>query len=119
LSEDKNLRDLLILATKDQAFRAKFLANPEAIAREYKVKLKDDQIAKIKHTAAFIDSLNDIRLPPGPIFYPVDPILNQWKIQELARVVKYSYIDKWRWIFYPVDIINIGRITKELTERTF
>ena len=118
MSEDKNLRELLIQATKDPAFRMKFLSNPEAVAKECNVKLKADQLEKVKKAAAFIDSLNEIRLPPGPIFYPIDPVINQWKIAELANVLKYSIIAKRRWIFYPADILNISRL-RELSERQF
>lgn len=119
MSEDKNLRELLIQATKDPAFRMKFLNNPEATAKECNVKLKPEHIEKVRKAAAFIESLNDLRLPPGPIYYPIDPILTKWKIEELASVLKYSYIAKRRWIFYPADILNIGRINKELSERQF
>jgi hypothetical protein len=112
MSEDKNLRDLLLQATKEPAFRMKFLSNPEVVAKENNVKLKPDQLEKIKKTAAFIGSLDDIRLPPGPIFYPIDPILNNWKKIELASVLRYI-IAKRRWIFYPADVLDIDRIGRE------
>jgi hypothetical protein len=112
MSEDKNLRNLLLCATKDPAYRMKFLSNPEAVAKENNVKLKPDQIEKIKKTAAFIESLDDIRLPPGPIFYPIDPTLNNWKKIELASVLRYI-IAKRRWIFYPADVLDIDRIGRE------
>ena len=95
----------------------RFLNNPEAVAKESNVKLKPEQIEKVKKTAAFIDTLNDIRLPPGPIFYPVDRVLNQWKFMELTNVIKYNYITRRRWIFYPMDV-NMGRL-KEVSERQF
>lgn len=104
MSEDKNLRALLLCATKDAAFRMKFLKDPEAVAKESKVALKPDQLEKIKKTAAFIDSLNDLRLPPGPIFYPIDPVLTSWSLGEINNVLKYSYFTKLRWIFYPAEI---------------
>ncbi len=107
MSEDKNLRALLLNATKDPAFRMRFLSNPEAVAKEHKVTLKADQLEKIKKTAAFIDSLNDIRLPPGPIYYPIDPILNSWTLGEIRNVLKYSYLGKLRWIFYPAEIDRV------------
>jgi len=112
MSEEKNLRNLLLQATKDSALRMKFLSNPEAVAKENNVKLKPDQLEKIKKTAAFIESLDDIRLPPGPIFYPIDPTLNNWKKVELASVLRYI-IAKRRWIFYPADVFNIDRIGRE------
>ena len=118
MSEDRKLRDLFLRATKDPDFRAKFLKNPDAVAKECDVKLKADQLEKIRKTAAFVDSLDDVRLPPGPIFYPIDPVINQWKIAELANVLKYSIIAKRRWIFYPADILNISRL-RELSERQF
>jgi hypothetical protein len=108
MSEDKNLRALLLCATKDPAFRMRFLSNPEAVAKENKVTLNADQLEKIKKTAAFIDSLNDIRLPPGPIFYPIDPILNSWTLGEIRNVLKYSYIPRLRWIFYAPDINQVA-----------
>jgi hypothetical protein len=98
MSEEKNLRDLLLRATKDPAFRMKFLSNPEAIAKENNVKLKPEHLEKIKKAAVFIDSLNDLRLPPGPIFYPIDPVLNTWALGEIRNVLKYSYLTKIRWI---------------------
>lgn len=112
MSEDKNLRELFLQATKDPAFRAKFLKNPEAVAKECNVRFKPDQLEKIKKTAAFIDSLDDIRLPPGPIYYPIDPMLNQWKKIELANVLRYI-IAKKRWIFYPADVFNFERVGRE------
>jgi len=114
VSEDKNLRDLLLKATKDPAFRMKLLANPEAVAKENSVKLKPEVLAKIKRTAAFIESLDDIRLPPGPIYYPVDRVLKWWTMAEITNVIKYSYIQKFRWILYPADINqHIGEIIRE------
>ena len=112
MSEDKNLRDLLLQATKNPDFRMKFLKNPEAVAKECNVKLKADQLEKIKKTAAFIDSLDDIRLPPGPIFYPIDPMLNQWKKIELASVLRYI-VAKKRWIFYPAEFIPAEQLGRE------
>ena len=108
MTEDKNLRALLLCATKDPAFRMRFLSNPEAVAKESKVTLKPEQLEKIKKTAAFIDSLNDIRLPPGPIFYPIDPVLNSWTLGEIKNVLKYSYFPKLRWIFYEVDVNKVA-----------
>jgi hypothetical protein len=108
MSEDKNLRALLLCATKDPAFRMRFLANPEAVAKENKVTLKADQLEKIKKTAAFIDSLNDIRLPAGPIFYPIDPVLNSWTLGEIRNVLKYSYIARIPWIFYAPDMNKVA-----------
>jgi hypothetical protein len=105
LSEDKNLRELLLRANKDPAFRTKFLANPEATAKEANVKLKPEYLDKIKKTAAFIDLLDDIRLPPGPIFYPIDGILQRWKVTEVLQVARESYLDKIDWIRYPVGPI--------------
>jgi len=116
LSEDRKLRDLLLQATKDPAFRMKFLQNPEAVAKECNVKLKPDQLEKVKKTAAFIESLDDIRLPPGPIFYPIDPMLNQWKKIEIASVLRYI-IAKKRWIFYPAEVFNLDRLGRELAGR--
>jgi hypothetical protein len=110
LSEDKNLRTILLRASKDSAFRTKFLANPEAIAKEANVKLKPEYIDKIKKTAAFIDSVDDIRLPPGPIFYPIDGILQRWKLKEVLEVARESYLDKIDWIMYPVGPINRDRL---------
>jgi hypothetical protein len=115
MSEEKNLRYLLLCATKDRAFRIKFLNNPEAVAKEYNVKLKTEHVEKIKKAANFIDSLNDLRLPPGPIFYPLDPILNTWALGEIRNVLKYSYFTKIRWILYSNPDFNqtIGSILKE------
>lgn len=115
MSEEKNLRDLLLCATKDSAFRMKFLKNPEAVAKESNVKLKPEHLEKIKKAAAFIDSLNDLRLQPGPIFYPLDPILNTWALGEIRNVLKYSYLTKIRWILYSNPDYNqtIGSILKE------
>jgi hypothetical protein len=105
LSEDKNLRELLLRATKDPAFRTKFLANPEATAKEANVKLKPEYLDRIKKTAAFIDSLDDIKLPPGPIYYPIDGVLQRWKLKEVLEVARESYLDKIDWIRYPVGPI--------------
>jgi hypothetical protein len=116
LSEDKNLRELLLQATKDPAFRTKFLKNPEAVAKEAGVKLKAEYLDRVKKTAAFIESLDDLRLPPGPIYYPVDDVLTRWKITELTDVLKYSIIEKWKWIFYPADILNIAKL-REIERR--
>ena len=115
MSEEKNLRDLLLCATKDATFRAKFLKNPEAVAKESNVKLKPEHLEKIKKAAAFIDSLNDWRLPPGPIYYPIDPVLNTWALGEIRNVLKYSYLTKIRWILYSAPDYNqaVGAILKE------
>ncbi len=115
MSEDKNLRDLLLCATKDTTFRMKFLRNPEAVAKESNVKLKPEHLEKIKKAASFIDSLNDVRLPPGPIYYPLDPVLSTWTLGEIRNVLKYSYLTKIRWILYSNPDFNqtIGTVLKE------
>jgi hypothetical protein len=115
VSEEKNLRDLLLCATKDATFRMKFLKNPEAVAKESHVTLKPEHLEKIKKAAAFIDSLNDLRLPAGPIFYPLDPVLSTWALGEIRNVLKYSYLTKIRWILYsaPDYNQNIGAVLKE------
>lgn len=110
MSEDKNLRELLLRASKDQTFRTKFLANPEATAKEANVKLKPEYVDRIKKAASFIDSLDDIRLPPGPIFYPIDGILQRWKLKEVLEVARESYLDKIDWIRYPVGPIIRDRL---------
>ena len=115
MSEEKNLRDLLLQATKDPAFRMKFLSNPEAVAKEHNVRLKPEHLDKIKKAAMFIDSLNDVRLPIGPIYYPLDPVLNTWTLGEIRNVLKYSYLTKIRWILYSAPDLNqtVGTILKE------
>jgi hypothetical protein len=114
LSEEKNLRDLLLLAEKDPAFRMKLLSNPEATAKEFKVSLKPEHVDRIKKTAAFIEALNDIRLLPGPIFYPIDGVLQGWKLKEIADIVlDKGIIGKIDWIKYPIGPI-IGSRMKEL-----
>jgi hypothetical protein len=115
VSEEKNLRYMLLCATQDRAFRLKFLNNPEAVAKEYNVKLKPEHLEKIKKAASFIDSLNDIRLPPGPIYYPIDPVLNTWALGEIRNVLKYSYLTKINWILYSAPDFNqaVGAILKE------
>jgi hypothetical protein len=105
LSEDKNLRELLLRANKDPTFKMKLLANPEAVAKEANVKLKPDYVERIKKASAFIDSLDEIRLPPGPIYYPIDGILQRWKLKEVLEVARESYLDKIDWIRYPVGPI--------------
>jgi hypothetical protein len=99
LSEDKRMRDMLLKAMKDPAFQTEFLNNPEAAAKKFDVKLKPDQIERIKKASGFIDSLNDVRLVPGPIFYPVDSVLQRIKLKEMAIVLKYWYIG------YPADFL--------------
>ena len=99
MNEEKNLRDLLLAASKDPALKMEFLNNPEATAKKYNVALKKEHIEKIKKAAAFIDSLNDIRLPPGPIYYPIDPVLHSWTVTELRKIIVYPAMKQW--IFYP------------------
>jgi len=114
LSEEKNLRDLLLHAEKDPAFRMKLLSNPEATAKEFKVALKSEHLDRIKKTAAFIEALNDIRLPPGPIYYPIDGVLQGWKLKEIADIVlDRGVLSKIDWIRYPVGPIINSRL-KEL-----
>jgi len=114
LSEEKNLRDLLLLAEKDPAFRMKLLSNPEATAKEFKVALKPEYLDRIKKTATFIEALNDIRLPPGPIFYPIDGVLQGWKLKEIAEIVlDKGVIGKIDWIKYPIGPIISSKL-KEL-----
>lgn len=98
MNDDKNLRDLLLRASKDPALKMQFLSNPEAIAKQFNVTLKPEYLEKIKKAAAFIDSLNDIRLPIGPIFYPLDPVLNSWTQTEMISAIRYSVRPH---IFYP------------------
>ncbi len=106
MNEDKNLRDLLLRATKDPAFRMQFLSNPEAIAKQHNVTLKPEYLEKIKKAATFIDSLNDIRLPIGPIFYPIDPVLNSWIIGEITTIISYRVRPPWISYPYMVNRLN-------------
>jgi len=92
--EKGKLRDLLIKATRNTDFREQFLMDPAGVSKKFGVSLTGEQIEKIKETAAFVESLNVLRLPPGPIVYPIDPILIRWKIDEVRRVLRY-------FVYYP------------------
>jgi len=110
LEEDKRLRELLIRATKDKELREKFLRDPEGVGKEFDVTFNRKQLVKIKRTAAFIEALNDIVLPPGPIFYPLDQILVQWKIDEMLELLRYRLKPMPPEIFYPAPWILRRRI---------
>ena len=107
MNEDKKLRDLLLRATKDPALRMQFLSNPEAVAKQYDVMLKPEYLEKIKKAASFIESLNDIRLPIGPIFYPLDAVLNSWTQTEMMAVIRYPAY-RHPWISYPLGINRLN-----------
>jgi hypothetical protein len=66
MSEDMKLRELLIRATKDFAFREKFLKMPEQTAAEMNVKIKPEQLEKIKWAGEFINSLSNLKIWPAP-----------------------------------------------------
>lgn len=101
MSEAKKLRDLLLKASKDREFRMKLLNNPEEIAKEYSVKLKAAQIKKMKETAEFVDSLNELELPIDEILYPVERLVNQWKWEAVVRLSAQAVRDWRKPIFYP------------------
>ncbi len=98
MSEDMKLRELLIRATKDFAFREKFLKMPEQTAAEMNVKIKPEQLEKIKWAGEFINSLSNLKIWPGPIYYPIDSSLQQWATQEMFSVMLFK---KPGPIFYP------------------
>ena len=99
---ERKLRDFYLKATRDVELRERFLGDPVTVAAEHKLKLKDDQIARVKMTAEFIESLKDIiiELPPEPK-YPLYGVLHNWKVLEFRQMLK-DYIDLVR---YPVDPI--------------
>ena len=102
MSEDVKLRELLIKATKDPIFREQFLKMPEETAKEMNVKIKPDQMEKVKWAASFISSLSNLRIWPGPIFYPIDSVMQQWALQEMFKVISYRRpVGPIGPIFYP------------------
>ncbi|MCE8424512.1 MAG: hypothetical protein J5U17_01880 [Candidatus Methanoperedens sp.] len=107
-NDDKRLRELLIKATKDRNFRDEFLKDPAGVGKKNGVSLGDEHIEKIKRTAMFIDSLTDIRLPPGPIYYPLDPILGHWREVEMGRALSFlGRRIRFRPNVYPFEDIGV------------
>jgi hypothetical protein len=91
MSEDRKLRELLLKATENAEFRKKFLSDPVNVAKENDVSLDPKHVKKIQKAAAFIDSLVDIKVPPGPIYYPIDGFLRTWELSALQEVAGPVY----------------------------
>jgi hypothetical protein len=102
MSEDSKLRELLVKATKDPVFREQFLKMPEETAKQMNAKIPAAQLEKIKWAASFISSLSNFRIWPGPIFYPIDSVMQQWAMQEMFQVISYRRpFGPGGPIFYP------------------
>lgn len=108
LSEAKNLRDLLLKAVKDVEFRNKLLSDPRKIAKENKVTLKPAHIEKIQKAAEFIESIKEIEFPFEEIFYPVDRLVHQWKLEAISQVRCIRKSPIFYPILYPTHRYPIG-----------
>jgi hypothetical protein len=91
MSEDRKLRELLLKATENAEFRKKFLSDPAGVAKENGVSLDPKHVKKIQKAADFIDSLVDIKVPPGPIYYPIDRFLQFWQMDAMREFVGAVY----------------------------
>ena len=104
--KEKRLRDLLLRATRDMEFRERFLKDPVVVGKESGVSFTKEQLEKIKSVANFIESLKDLRIPIGPIGYPLDPVLQRWRMREITHVLRY-------FILYPAPWIIDRRVQRE------
>jgi hypothetical protein len=101
---DPALKRLVAAAEKDPDLLARLCAEPEAIAKEYDVKLSEHEIAQLKRVGELqriVAEFAEARIP-DPIFYPIDV----WWGRAIAdHVLFYSPI------FYPIryPIIDILR----------
>jgi hypothetical protein len=102
---ENKMRDFLLKASRDHNLREEFLKDPKAVGEKYGFEITKEHLEKIKRTSMFIDSLNDIRLPPGPIYYPIDTVLSRWKVTELSHVLTYLRVGP---IWYPADFRVAG-----------
>jgi len=114
MSENKKLNELLLRATKNIEFREQFLKDPVGVGKKHGVSFTKEQLEKIKRTAEFVEMLDIVRLPPGPIFYPIDPILIRWRIEEIFAVLRYLRRPP---IFYPIPPWIHGGIWREKITR--
>lgn len=121
-NENKKLRDLLLKATRDSEFREELLSDPVSVASKYKVRFSDKELEKIKAVNNFVESLKDtvISGPLGtqpPPIYPLDPLFNRWKAEELLKVIKYYMPIRYpSYIAYPVPF-EMGRFRRFRTMR--
>jgi hypothetical protein len=106
---ENKMRDFLLKASKNHDLREEFLKDPKAVGEKYGFEITKENLEKIKRTSMFIDSLNDIRLPPGPIYYPIDTVLSRWKVSELTHVLTYLRVGP---IWYPADfrVAGLGEV---------
>ena len=116
MADDSKLRYLLTKATRDLEFREAFLKNPEEVAEKAQVKLTRDQLEKIKSVAVLIEELDKIRIPPGPIVYPIDDTVIHWKVHELAEVLRYYYRPP-KYVFYPAYFFRPGDYLEDMLSR--
>jgi hypothetical protein len=101
---DLALKRLVAAAEKDPDLLAKLCAEPEAVSKEYDVKLSEGEIAQLKRVGELqriVKEFAEARLP-DPIFYPIDV----WWGRMIADHVLF-----YNPIFYPVryPIIDILR----------
>lgn len=104
--KEKRLRDLLLKATQDMEFRERFLKDPAVVGKKNGVSFTKEQLENIKSVANFIESLKDLRIPVGPIGYPLGPVLQRWRMREIVHVLRY-------FVFYPAPWIIHQQVQRE------
>lgn len=118
---EKSLESLFEAANRDPALKKRLLANPKAVAGEWKVELSDQDVEQLTKLGVIVELADDVkfgRLYPkiGPIFYPI----SVWKVREVVDIIgnliphvsyrgPVSYRGQFgnfhipRPIFYPAD----------------
>lgn len=92
-AEKRSLRELVVKATRDRAFRAEFLKDPAGIGKKHGVSFTDEQLARIKDTAKFIESAKDIIITWRDWDkYPLPPVMVRWTVDEIYRAIDQMHI---------------------------
>jgi len=114
LTDENNdkLKSLLLKATENAEFRKNFLADPAKMAEKSGVTLKPDQVNKIVKVGKFIDAANELKIWPGPIYYPIDSILRNWQLNSVETLIGTSPMpmpmETANTLAGPVYTVNVG-----------
>jgi hypothetical protein len=106
---DPRMEELFERAHRDPQLKKKLLADPVAVAKEWKVELGEREVEQLKKLNTFLEVAEEISL--GSLYPPCNPLVcypvSVWRNQAVVDLV--SILEKWRWIFYPPPDFIPGR----------
>jgi hypothetical protein len=118
--DSSRLQQLIEAAHSDRHLKLRLLNEPLKVAKEWGVKLGEQEVERLSKLGAFVELANQARL--GALFRSCDPRVcypsTVWLRQELVELVRELIIfhPPWGPIFYPPHF-DFGRLEEGIDRK--